>query len=101
MERWHVHNRAEPGNCTCGPDDGNVCHKLLQSFLFITPAGIMPGVLYSLGTNLEISATLKSSKKAMYLFFYNFGSVLKGYCLEMLLHSKYFPYRSSDLKYKT
>lgn len=62
MERWRVHNRAEPGNCTCGPDHGNVCHKLLQTFLFITPTGIMPGVLYSLGTNLEISATLKSRK---------------------------------------
>lgn len=36
----------------------------------------------------------------MYIF-YNIGFMLKGYCLEMLLHSKYFLYRSSDLKYKT
>lgn len=33
----------------------------------------------------------------MYLF-YNIGSVLKSYCLEMLSHAKYFLYRSSDLK---
>lgn len=97
MQRWHVHNQAEPGNCTCGPDHGNVCPKLLQTFLFITPTGIMPGVLHSLGTNLEISATLRSSKKQC-TFFHNIGSVLKGYCLEMLSYSKYFLYRSSDLK---